>query len=143
MSILDKSYFRVYTAHSSQVLLLLYSVHGRNFIPSYYSVSFGPCMVFCSFWWTFMLFWSKLYSFQSVWYVPKSELYSFLMYPCALVEVLFLPKGTFWTLKGIIFHLIPIYKITPLSTQRKGWSTYCRKRKRMLCWSIYVITFWR
>ena len=26
----------------------------------------------------------------------------------------------------------------PLSTQRKGWSTYCSERKRVLCWSIYL-----
>ena len=33
-----------------------------------------------------------------------------------------------------------IFKITPLSIPRKGWSTYCSKRKRVLCWSIYLYT---
>ena len=31
------------------------------------------------------------------------------------------------------------YKATPLSTQRKGWPI--RKRKRVLCLSIYIIIF--
>ena len=35
-----------------------------------------------------------------------------------------------------------IYQITPLYTQRKGWSTYSSKRKRVLWWSIYIISLW-
>ena len=63
------------------------------------------------------------------------------MYPCALVEVLFLPKGTFWTLKGIIFHLIPIYKITPLSTQRKsGQLTVERGRECFVGLSMLLLS---
>ena len=36
-------------------------------------------------------------------------------------------------------NFFSINQITPLSTQRKGGSTYCNKRKRALCWSIYII----
>ena len=43
--------------------------------------------------------------------------------------------------KSLTLHtnFFSIKQITPLSTQRKGGSTYCNKRKRALCWSIYII----
>ena len=38
---------------------------------------------------------------------------------------------------NLLYNCSSIYKIIPLSTQRKGWSS---KRKRVLCWSIYIIS---
>ena len=38
---------------------------------------------------------------------------------------------------NLLYKCSSIYKIIPLSTQRKGWSS---KRRRVLCWSIYIIS---